>query len=281
VTGALSPAAIGDRLELHRRRAWLRDGYRAALAGATRRHQSDSGAAQAVDPEPGLAAIDGAMDQLAIVHSPAEGPLPRGFNPYGQLVAALAQGCSAEVRAEILSELRPALTTSFAYAVPSDGALDSIAALGDELLEIGAGGGYWARCLSARGLAVHAFDRLAPLAQRRKAGSLAPHFPIIIGGPAEALTAFPRCPTLLLCWPPGISNSHQADAGAPPRFSPMGEQALAGFKGRRLVFVGSRSDSFGSPAFFARLDREWDLVDELPLPNLGRWRDRVFIYSRR
>ena len=74
------------------------------------------------------------------------------------------------------------------------------------MLEIGAGGGYWARCLQLRGARVIAFDRLAPAQQRRKAGHLLQHHPVFIGGPAEALAAVPDAATLLLVWPPGISN---------------------------------------------------------------------------
>jgi hypothetical protein len=279
----MAPAAleaVGDRLELHRRRRELEEGYRAGLASAARRHRADPRVV-IEDPAAGLVAIAEAMAALEAEPAPPGSTFTSlARNPYGYLVGALAAGCSGEIRQEILRDLRPALTTTFSYAVPSDQALVRIAALG-EILEIGAGGGYWARCLAAHGAQVLAFDRLAPPAQRRKAGSLARHFPIHIGGPREALAAHPRCPTLLLCWPPGISNRQEADAGAPPRFSPMGEQSLAGFKGANLVFVGSHSRSFGSPAFFARLGRDWQLAEQLALPNLGSWRDSVHIYRRR
>lgn len=275
------PDPDGDRLELLRRQQALEEGYRTALAAAIRAHGDDPAAVNA-DPGEGLAAIAAAVAVLTGGALSNEERARFSRNPYGRLVETLAAGCAPAVRQQILRQLRPPLTTTFSYAVPSDQALARIAALGTgEILEIGAGGGYWARCLTAFGAVVHAFDRLAPAAQRRKAGSLAPHFPIFLGGPAEALGAYPRCPTLLLCWPPGISNREEAAAGALPRFSPMGEEALAAFKGEHLVFVGSHTNSFGSPAFFARLEREWHLVEELPLANLGSWRDAVFIHRTR
>ena len=61
----------------------------------------------------------------------------------------------------------------------------------------------------------------------------------------------------------------------------MGVQALERFTGPDLIFVGDHTDSFGSPAFFARLERQFTLTHTLPLPNLGRWRDAVHVYRRR
>ena len=280
-----SPLAVEDPLaaRLHReeRRSALARAYRAALRAAARKHQGDGLVIE--PPDSGLAAIDAAFEAIASpVATSGTG------NPFGALVAALGASSSPPVRTAVLRELRPLLVSTFSYAVPSDQALDRLAEIarqGDRgeggILEIGAGGGYWARCLAGRGVAVYAYDRTAPAAQKRRIGRLSAHHPIALGGPTEALRAHPRCPTLLLCWPPGISNRAEARAGAPPRYSPMAKEALAGFRGPTLVFVGERSDSFGSPDFFAALDDGWRLAEELPLPNLGSWRDRLQIYRRR
>jgi hypothetical protein len=249
------------------RRQRLLQGYREALAGL----QRTPGGAKVEPPAAGLALLEDAL---------AERPRPGG-NPFGRLVTGLAAASDAEVRAEVLRALRPVLVTTFAYAVPGDEALDHIAGLGD-IVELGAGGGYWARCLAGRGARVFAFDHKRPSAQQRPAGALVCHHPIFIGGPAEALSAGGAlAPTLLLCWPPGIVNRREADAGAPPRYSTMGEEALARFEGPHLVFVGARSRSFGSPAFFAALDGGgWHLDRQIAIPNLGGWRDAVHIYRR-
>ena len=270
----------------------MAEAYRAALAAAARRH---AGSGLTVEPPAaGLAAIDAAIDEVAVpLPAPSREPSlivapvgvspavlsPRALDPFGWLVANLAAESSPTVRQEVLTAVRGLLVSTFAYAVPSPQALDRLARFG-ELLEIGAGGGYWARCLTARGAVVHAFDRTAPAAQTRKLGSLSAHHPIAMGGPAEALRAYPSCATLLLCWPPGISNRKQADAGAAPRYSRMGELALAQFRGANLVFIGSRCSSFGSPDFFATLDQRWRLLEQLALPNLGSWRDSLHIYKR-
>jgi hypothetical protein len=231
--------------------------------------------------------LDGAADDAVapslelLARAFAQLPLERpGANPYAQLLLGLRQVVPEPLQARVLSALRPLLVTTFAYGVPSDQALDVLAAYG-ELLEIGAGGGYWARCLQLRGARVIAFDRLAPAQQRRKAGNLVQHHPVFIGGPAEALAAVPEAATLLLVWPPGVSNRAEVDAGAPARFSSMGVHALDRFTGPDLLFVADHTSSFGSPAFFARLEREFTLTRTLPLPNLGRWRDAVHLYRRR
>jgi hypothetical protein len=262
--GAAPPFGHIDPL----RRQQLAQGYREALARVQR--------TPAVAGEP----IEPPAAGLALLEEALADPARAGGNPFGRLVAGLCAASGPAVRAEVLRLLRPLLVTTFAYAVPSDEALDHIAGLGD-IVELGAGGGYWARCLARRGARVFAFDHKTPSSQQRPAGALVCHHPVFIGGPAEALAAGGAlAPTLLLCWPPGIVNRREATAGAPPRYSPMGEEALARFGGPHLVFVGARSRSFGSPAFFAALDRDWQLARRLAIPNLGGWRDAVHIYRR-
>ncbi|HEY0713612.1 MAG TPA: hypothetical protein VGF45_13115 [Polyangia bacterium] len=214
---------------------------------------------------------------------------PRG-NPYLRLVRELPGVVGLESLdnleghgAHLLRTMRPVMVTVFAYGVPSEEILERIVerAGGGDILEIGAGGGYWARCLSDRGASVTAFDRVLPLDQLRPGGRIYQHHPVAVGGPAEALAASPNASLLLLCWPPGLINRDEAAAGAAPRFSSMGMEALDGFRGEQLVIVGDGGNSFGSPAFYQRVEREWHLGDRLRLPNLGSWRDEARVYRRR
>lgn len=54
---------------------------------------------------------------------------------------------------------REVLRAKYAFAVPSERALAAIVAL-DPIVEMGAGTGYWARCLQARGADVLAYDEM-------------------------------------------------------------------------------------------------------------------------
>ena len=205
---------------------------------------------------------------------------PPGPNPFERIVTWIFVGHRSEVAQALSRALRPLLVASFSYAVPTESCLRRIAELGP-IVEVGAGSGYWARCLAERGAAIRAFDRTLPADQRRKGGAFVEHFAIESGGPEAAAEALGAARTLLLCWPPGVTNREEVDAGAAPTFSNMGLAALAVFRGSRLVFIGERSDSFGSPAFFAALDRQYLLERREPLPNLGSWKDAALFFRRR
>jgi hypothetical protein len=249
----------------------LEQAYQAAVA--------ELAPAPRVQLSPAAAAID---PGLALVRQLAAAPDTRGpnGNPYVRLVTELPAAVPHLDGPRLLRAMRPVLVTTYAYAVPSEEVLRALVALG-EIVEVGAGGGYWARCLHERGAAVTAFDRVLPVEQVRPGGRIIQHHPVGVGGPVEALAAAPAARTLLLCWPPGVVNRDEVDAGAPPNFSPMGSQALDLFRGEHLVFVGDRIASFGSPRFFQRLDEEWSLVERFALPNLGSWRDAACVYRRK
>ena len=61
----------------------------------------------------------------------------------------------------------------YSFATPTPPALDLLASLGD-IVEVGAGTGYWAAALRARGVGVLAFD-IAPLTERRRHQLLCQH----------------------------------------------------------------------------------------------------------
>jgi hypothetical protein len=240
---------------------------------------NDAPGAAAVRPDI-LLAIESALQQLEAA-ADLGAPLPASFNPYGRLVSALAAGRSAADRRKVLTGLRPLLTSTFAYAVPSDEVLDRLAAY-KEIVEIGAGRGFWARCLAARGARVHAYDIDVPDGHGRGSAALPPHFPVVRGGPGEGLAAHGDCPALLLCWPPGMLNRQEVDHGGSPRFSNMGEEALARFRGRNLVVVATLGmASFGPPAFWEALRRDWVRTEVVSLPNLADWQDAAHFFQRR
>ncbi len=196
-------------------------------------------------------------------------------NVFEEVVTSVAEGSTPAVRAFVLGTMRVHLIDAFAFAVPNGRALKRIAALGP-LVEVGCGSGYWARCLSDMGTQLAAYDKFEPGPPEEPHVC---HHPTRKGDPAFAMEQEPGARTLLLCWPVGIVNMDEVDEA--PRFSSMGSEALSAFGGEHVVFVGERSQSFGSPEFFAHLDREFKLLERIAIPNLAPWKDSVWVYRRR
>lgn len=120
---------------------------------------------------------------------------------------------------------RRELSAAFSFAVPTDEALDAIAALGP-VVEIGAGTGYWAKLLRWRGVDVLAFDLLGD-AHRKwfPHGTLTD---VERGGVEKAAQHADR--TLLLVWPP--YDETMAFGAATAYYEADGQ---------RLVYVGEGS----------------------------------------
>jgi hypothetical protein len=119
-------------------------------------------------------------------------------------------------------ELRDDWTKRYAWAVPSEEALDAVAAL-SPLVEVGCGNGYWASLLRARGARVDCFDT-ATIYKPGTHGRLThPYVPIAVGDEFRATQMYPDS-TLLLCWP--------------PYDSPMAANALRSTRAEFVVFVG-------------------------------------------
>jgi hypothetical protein len=85
-------------------------------------------------------------------------------NPYLdevlRLIGDIRSSGAADVELELLSH-REELVAKYAFSIPTAGALAAIAAY-SPLIEIGAGTGYWARCLSLAGADIIAFDSRVP-----------------------------------------------------------------------------------------------------------------------
>ena len=95
---------------------------------------------------------------------------------------------------------RPALVQRFSWALPSDDALDAIARYAP-IVEMGAGGGYWAHLMRQRGIDVLAYDRERPHDDNYFARHLwtriDPGTPRVLAAHADR--------SLFLCWPPNKS----------------------------------------------------------------------------
>jgi hypothetical protein len=190
-----------------------------------------------------------------------------------------------------LREMRGLMIHRYAFAVPCEEGLACIARYAP-IVEMGAGNGYWARCLRDRGVDVVAYDEMGdqwrtyfhpavleeaesrlPSGSRLKVVKPAedgtePRLwtEVLRGGP-ERLTEHPDR-TLVLCWPDPWSGMDQASVRA--------------YRGDHLVYVGERGRGGpGSDGFRRLLRAQWREVERVPLPQWDRCDDQLTVYERR
>ncbi len=193
-------------------------------------------------------------------------------NPYlDEVVDLVSAGRRAgpDVLLRDLAEKRGELITRYAFSIPTPDIMREIVRH-TPLIEIGAGSGYWAMCLSGAGADIVACDSRPP-------GEHAPWDPLsgnrwfedewfnIMEGDASMAGRYPER-TLFLCWPP-IHDSMAADA--------LSCYRAAG--GKRLIYIGARGSS-GDEAFHRELSA---MKPEL---SIGLWSwpgidERLMIYS--
>lgn len=154
-----------------------------------------------------------------------------------------ATGVRNKVRAAGLD--RGALCRRYSWSIPTPGDIAWIGtvARGRGVVELGAGGGYWAALMRAAGIDTLAYD---PYPACRTNGCAARAHTTVEPGD-DSLAARHGDRALFLCWP-----SHN-DAWA--------ARALAAYRGDTLIYAGQ--DAGGCTAddgFFELLDRGWQLA---------------------
>lgn len=180
----------------------------------------------------------------------------------------------------------------YAYGIPTEAALDAIAAVSPGgVVELGAGTGYWARLLHDRGVDVVAYDVAPPeTGANRFADARAAWFPVLRGDDLAVARHADR--TLLVVWP----NPNETWAGdAVARFHAAG--------GQTLVYVGEGPGGLtGDATLHARLgihgpclactlgvadapcvcgiDVLWEPIRTVGLPRWGDAEDQCAIYQR-
>lgn len=186
---------------------------------------------------------------------------------------------------------RQRLVRRYAYAVPTDEALDAIVDASPEgLVEIGAGTGYWARLLQERGVDVVAYDRWPPTSGGNRFVDAATWFPV--GQGDERVVARHADRTLLLVWP---TWDELWARDCVDRFHDAG--------GTTLVFVGEGPGGCtGDSTLHARLgtygaclactlgvldapcvcgvDVQWQLVRRVTIPGWAEVDDACSVYTR-
>lgn len=217
-----------------------------------------------------------ALDRLARFRAAAArppAPLAAGDNPYLDLVTILLGDPPrppGRVGDSILGipARRRELAARFAWAIPGEAALAVLAGLGP-LLEGGAGAGYWAALLRARGADVVAVDRAPP------GGPVPnPHHPgrwtWTEVRAQDTVTAVGHHPdrTLVLCWPPYDDDS-------------AGYLALRRYRGDRFAYIGDGPDgATGTPRLHRELAANWTAEVTVPLPSWPGLADRLVVYRR-
>lgn len=211
-------------------------------------------------------------DYHALLAAARRRRVPRAAeNPYLELAAVLAgsagsagfgQDLAWSVTGGLGSVLglparRRELAALFAWAIPDEGPLALLSEYAP-LVECGAGTGYWAALLRARGVDIEASD----LARGRRSWTAV--------SAAHAVAAVRANPgrTLLLCWPP------YDDDGA-------SYAALRAYRGDTLLYVGGGTGGpTGTVRFHRELEVNWSPAEQMAVPNWPGLRDRLVVYRR-
>lgn len=197
-------------------------------------------------------------------------------NPYLEEIERLKERPREENRSlpEDLGACRGDLVTKYSFSIPTAGILKSIAAR-SPLVEIGAGNGYWARCLTRTGADIIAYDKFPPDEslpfpwgrwEEENFWFDSEWFPVNRGDEAAAARHPDR--SLFLCWPPFNS--------------PMAGEALelyARAGGRTLLYIGDPLSS-GDHRFHERRKG----LALLEMHELWHWPgtdDRLWVYGMR
>ena len=160
---------------------------------------------------------------------------------------------------------RRELCARYAWAIPDDPALDALAALGP-IVEAGAGSGYWAALLAARGVDVVAYDAVVPGTAPSEFGHWLMWHPVRAGGPERLAGHDDRA--LLLCWP--------------PYDDPFAHDCLRAYTGTTVAYIGEPAGGCtGDDAFHELLERDFTVVETVTIPTWPRMYDRLTVHRRR
>ncbi|MFH0245875.1 hypothetical protein ACGRHY_26460 [Streptomyces sp. HK10] len=190
----------------------------------------------------------------------ASPPLP-GRNPYWELVERLPWESDGDGSPpQPYARDRRTHCAHYSWAIPTPSTLRWIRqAVSRPVLEVGAGGGYWARQLQQLGMDVLPTDAVARIGGWT---------PVRLCDAEQAAATHPNR-TLMLCWPPSVNE--------------MAARALTAYRGPEVLYIGEPAgNSCATDAFFTTLDRQWTPVAH-PTGHINWWgtHDTVTLYHRR
>lgn len=154
--------------------------------------------------------------------------------------------------------VRVGLCRKFAWAIPNEEALQTIEKYGP-IVEIGAGGGYWAMLLRNRGVKVDAYDESPHSNHWVRYG----WSEVAVGSYQKAATK----KTLLLCW---------------PYMNDMAENCLWRFQGKTIIYIGEHEGGCcATDQFFEKLRRHFRQVDDVEIPQWPGIHDYLSVWRRK
>ena len=155
----------------------------------------------------------------------------------------------------------------FSWAIPNEEALATIAKYGP-IVELGAGSGYWAYLLRARGVIVEAYDKDPPTLGARKYGFNKMWTNVNVGDTSVLQYYSGGKHALMLCWP--------------CYDDPFAFDALTAYKGNTLIYIGeSWGGCTGDDQFFRLLQNEWECTETVDIPRWDGIHDSLFVYKRK
>ncbi len=150
-----------------------------------------------------------------------------------------------EMLADVGTERLTDLAQRYSYVLPDDRSLAALADLGP-LVEVGAGTGYWASRLRARGVDVVAIDEAPPDGERtNRYHRRTATWTEVIAGDHTILTRYSDR-ALFLCWPPLFSS-----LGESLRYYSGSVVALVGDGGHRTAWLTGLNEEFTRSAMLS------------------------------
>jgi hypothetical protein len=165
---------------------------------------------------------------------------------------------------EALLYARQKLVSHYAWAVPDERALVLVGETGS-VVEIGAGGGYWAALLRARGVEVFAYDpKPGKTVWSEKVWT-----EVSVGWckPAEKH----HKSTLFLCWPAYCS-----------RFAEIAVRRYFRAGGERVAYIGEgQGGCCADDGFFELLEEKFEETDQASIPLFPGLHDYLTVWKRK
>lgn len=170
---------------------------------------------------------------------------------------------------------RSRMVREYAWAIPNTEAINTLVSLSKigEIVELGAGCGYWAHLVQNAGGKITPWD-LYPNEKNKYSSHQTPWTQVHEGSvevleSLESLEILEKSyPTLLLCWPPCDS--------------PFAHQALQAFQGSHLVYVGEGPGGCcANDEFFTQLAEKWSLEKTIAIPQWPGIHDRFQLWKKK